>query len=481
MIKLSIRQTITLLMVVPLVVTSSLVGWLTYSSGQNSVKELERNLSQKTLGSIEQHLRTYLSQPHQIHLQNRIVYDHAQELNQFNGKTSQYFNELQHYFWDQLTELDQHTSFFYGNQEGDFIVVERLPDGTGRLGLRTKDSAPLRRNYSLDRNGNKITLLQEFEYDPRQRAWYKAAVARKDASWSPVYIFALSGELGISPAMPLYDAKKNLVGVLGIDVFLSSVSDFLNKLEISPHGRAFILERSGNLVASSVKEKPYREVAGDKQRLAALDSEDPLISTTTQEILTRFGSLDTIKQSELFFYNFQNLGGDLQARPLMGSQIVQIAPLKDSRGLDWLMVVVIPEVDFMGPIYRNSMVSLGVGVGVTFVAGMIGLLLSRWITEPVRQLSRGAQDITEGNFQAEQLTSITQRHDEFGELATVFREMGILITAREQRLSEQMAALNQKLDESQQMLEEKEDHQLEKLRNLQQRAKTIRESGRRLS
>ncbi|MGF1492210.1 MAG: hypothetical protein ACFBSC_07125 [Microcoleaceae cyanobacterium] len=53
--------------------------------------------------------------------------------------------------------------------------------------LRDQSTAPRRNIYQLDDQGNPTNLIKSQEYDPRQRPWYKAAVAGSQPTWTEVY------------------------------------------------------------------------------------------------------------------------------------------------------------------------------------------------------------------------------------------------------------------------------------------------------
>jgi hypothetical protein len=61
----------------------------------------------------------------------------------------------------------------------------------------------------------------------------------------------------ITAAHPIISREDELQGVLGVDVTLSNISDFLRQLKAGKNGKTFVMERSGLLVASSSDSPPY--------------------------------------------------------------------------------------------------------------------------------------------------------------------------------------------------------------------------------
>lgn len=92
-------------------------------------------------------------------------------------------------------------------------------------------------------------------YDPRARPWYQPIAGGNDQSWSEPYTFASSGQPGITYSDAIRDQSGTLVGVIGIDVRLSALDDFLSKLRPGPNGQAALFDDTGNLIAIS----PFQE------------------------------------------------------------------------------------------------------------------------------------------------------------------------------------------------------------------------------
>ena len=66
-------------------------------------------------------------------------------------------------------------------------------------------------------------------YDPRTRPWYTEAVKAGAPVWTETYIFASSGQLGVTYATPIYDENDDLWGVIGVDLSLASLSQTLEQ------------------------------------------------------------------------------------------------------------------------------------------------------------------------------------------------------------------------------------------------------------
>lgn len=132
------------------------------------------------------------------------------------------------------------------------------------------------------------------------------------------------------------------VNRLNLDLELSQISRFLKDLKISESGTVFIIDRTGLMVASSANESPAPVVNGKAQRLAAVNSKEPFIRDVTQDLMDRFGNLKQVKNSQ-----FLRLS-------LPQNPFVKVTPYRQGKGLDWLVITVIPESEFLGDIQANT-------------------------------------------------------------------------------------------------------------------------------
>ncbi|MEH2066198.1 MAG: ATP-binding protein [Nostoc sp.] len=412
-----------------------LVGYLSYQNGQKAVNKLASQLESEICDRIEQHLDDYLTNPKQI---NQINLD-AIELGLLNLSD---FKTTGNYFWKQMQVFDVGYNNF-ANPKGEFIGIERLDNGTLLINEVTeKHGIGKLYVYNTDQKGNRRQLQQVKNYDPRAEAWYADAIKIGKPVWSQIYQWEDKPEiLSISSSYPVYDKTHKLVGVIGIDLILSQISNFLAKLNVERSGKTFILERSGLIVASSTSNPPYTIVNGKGKRRSALDSQDSLIRLTTQSLIKRFGSLKSVVGKEQLSFTADGM-----------RYFVQVKSWRDKLGLDWLIVAVIPEGEFMEQINANTRITILLCIVAFLVAIRIGILTARWVIKPILQLNASAKKIAQGEWEQ---TSEIQRSDELGELAKSFEIMAKQLQASFSALSAknaEMQVLNEALSHSQSQL-----------------------------
>ncbi|HEY9799320.1 MAG TPA: ATP-binding protein [Leptolyngbyaceae cyanobacterium] len=401
--KLSLRLILIVPFVLQIFTAVSLVGYLSFRNGQKAVNELADQLMMKVNGLVDQHLDSYLASPHQI---NQINVD-AEEMGMLN---IQDFQLTGRYFWRQMQVFNVGYISF-ANPQGEFIGVERLNNGSLLINEVSQNKG-IGKLYVYETNdkGDRQKLTAVKNYDPRVEGWYKDAVRVRKQAWSQIYQWEDKPEiLSISANYPINDTDNKFVGVMSVDLILTQISKFLANLKVGQTGQVFILERSGLIVASSTHDAPYDVINGKARRLSALQSEDYLIQKTASYLQQKFTKFENIKE-------YQQAVIDLQGK----KYFVQVNPWNDQLGLDWLIVVTVPESDFMGQINTNNRTTIILCLGALIVATAMGVYTSRWIVRPILQLTQASSAIASGNL--DQKVTISQLK-ELSILSTSFNKM----------------------------------------------------------
>ncbi|MGB8699368.1 MAG: SpoIIE family protein phosphatase [Thermosynechococcaceae cyanobacterium] len=451
--QLPLRLVLTIPFVLQTISLATLVGYLSYQNGQQAVNELVQDLEIEVQSRIRDRLNDYFAIPPQL---NQINTD-AHELGRLNLSD---FKTTGQYFWRQLHVFN--VSFInYATLKGEYIGTGDFGDGKIRIEDIPLNTQGKSYQYSTDAKGNRTQLLSVQNYNPFEEAWFTTTIQANKPMWSEIYNWdGYPQILSISANQPIYDAEKKLIGVLGVDLKLSTISDFLSRIKIGKSGKAFILERSGLLVASSVQEPPFLMVEGKAQRLPALKSQDSDIRQTTAALQSTLGSLQTLQ------------GDHRLALEIAGQKkYVQIGSWRDPLGLDWLVVMVVPESDFMSQIQANTQRTVLLSILASLIAATLGILTARWIANPILRLSRASQSLAQAAQQRfsngtphepvatssiQELETLSQSfykmgsqlQDSFAELEAVNQELEQRVTQRTldlQQANATITALNEQL------------------------------------
>ncbi|MBF2004350.1 MAG: response regulator [Chlorogloeopsis fritschii C42_A2020_084] len=413
--KVSDKVPLRIVLVVPFILqifaAVGLTGYLSLRNGQKAVNEMVVNLQTEVGDRIDQHLDSYAAATRYLTQINGEQID----LGLLNPENP---DRLAQFLFKQVKTYNV-GYILYGSKTGNFIASGYYRESTipnhgnpdislvllNRYGNRDLY------NYTTDTQGKPVKLFEITKnYQFQKEGWYTKSVETGKPGWSEIYQWETNNyPLALATSRPIYDQQGNLIGSIGVEQRLSQISDFLRQIKVSQSSKIFILERTGFLVASSSDTPVFSVVAQKPQRLQGTQIKDTLIQATSNYLTEKFGDLKTIKISQQldFIVNGQR-------------QFVQVSPWQDEWGLDWLVVVAMPESDFMGQINANTLNTIWLCIIALVLATVLGIYTSRWIARPILRLSRASEAIAQGELDQEVETSGVK---ELGVLAQSFNRM----------------------------------------------------------
>jgi PAS domain S-box-containing protein len=418
--KISLRTVLIGVFTLQVLVTVGAIKYLSNRNQKQSIKELTHQVMEEVGDRIGDRLESYLQVPQDIVRFNDLATRNGiLDLNDIDS--------LQKYLWNQIDSRPDLTSIYFANNKGELIEYIRVSSqkevevgkrltgkeptiGTLYLGEVRRENLSQRNYYSLDESGRPQEVVYSTDINFSKLGWYRQAIGSKKQAWTPVVIYQVSGILGIFAVAPIYSKTNEFQAVFASHISLSSLSDFLRELNFSTSGEAFILNRSGHLVATSTSEslavkspdRPFELLPADR-------SNNPRIREIYRQISQNLDRLETLKEP-------QNLTVFIENRLLF----VRVIPYRDPLGLDWLIVVNIPEHDVMGKIHENTRTTVFLSILILMISTGIGILTARWITQPIIRLNEIAKQFSLGDFHP----SIPENPiHEIGELADSFQRM----------------------------------------------------------
>lgn len=271
----------------------------------------------------------------------------------------------------------------FGTEQGSIFGAERRDEGVVNLyqierGSAHDPTAHLRYEF-VDAEGKPAgTKEEESEYDPRVRPWYVGAARRKGTFWTEPYVFMTDkAQAGVTAAHAVRDAEGKRIGVMSCDVELEDLSRFLQGLRVGKTGFGMLVNRENKVVCHPDMERAVvREGEAIRPR-AVREMGLPWLSEAVKRAPAGEGFMERVRPN----------GG--------GVRIVSVHPLPPELGLDWKIVLAVPEDDFVGELKWTNRVVMFFAAAIILVAVLAIAAVSRRISKPLEVLTLEAEKIRE--------------------------------------------------------------------------------------
>ncbi len=199
-------------------------------------------------------------------------------------------------------------------------------------------------------------------YDPRERPWFKAAIA---GNGRPVrtqaYEFPEDHAVIISTAQTFIDAEGG-TGVVSVDVSLNKLTEVAKKVRFGNNGYLLLVESDGNVLA------------------------DPLHPTNNFKALASLGDgYSYLASQPTGFYTVQLDGKDYNAS------------VYKSQALGWTYIGLIESSEISAGAWHLVWVITLLGGVLVAIFGLCGVALSRVLIAPINNTSEGLRDIANGD------------------------------------------------------------------------------------
>lgn len=368
---------------------------------------------------------------------------------------------MERYLFRHLQAKAQLSGIYYGDEAGNFVYVMRS-NGVGPYRTKFVSIDGEERTTELVWRAEDFSVVERsFDpddiFDPRGRQWYINASTAEAGVWTSPYIFFSSQQPGITVAAPVSLPDGSLKGVVGVDIEISEISEFLSGLTIGAQGAAIILSESGDVVAHP--DQSQISVKNDDGSLgfaSVRDLDDPIARTAFADFDPTAVSTSGALQSEFAYQGdrFMTL-----LLPISGIE------------LPWTIAVFAPQNDFVQGIKDNRLRNIWFAAIISLVTAIVGIVLAELILRPVRAfavrtalvsqgemstnapLPRTYQELSKANQTL--INEIAQRRSADRKIEELSREMshfsrvnvmGQMATGLAHELSQPLTAITQNVD-----------------------------------
>ena len=454
----SIRKVFPIVLSIQLTLTVGITSWISFVAGEGSVRKLTLQLCDSLTYRVTEQIHSYFEDSVKI---NQALVTALRN----GGVNPNNITQVQKDIFDKSRELGINNTFYYGNEQGSFVGLTPQDPSRSKflLQIRNDSTAPNRSNYELSQNGEQVKLLNNEVYDHRTRPWYVEAKKSRRSIWSSIFVSATDGELTTTKATPIYSAEGALLGVVGLNVSMKQIKQFMLEMRPSKPWNLFLVGENGSLVSSTSDEPIFQKEGNIIKQLEMSKSKDPKLLKVGLMVQEQFGGFNNLKTAQTF--EFESNGE---------KYIVSTRKLSEDLQLNWTVGIIVPKYIFMQEIDNNNRITLIIIVIMLAINILIGLLIASWLLLPIKKLMIAAKEIETDSFDPDGLTKITTRNDELGQMARVIQVMGSTISDRNQGMKSQLKKLREENDKAKKIAMSASSGQNNSLQSILSRSRSAR-------
>ncbi|MBU4370192.1 PAS domain S-box protein, partial [Patescibacteria group bacterium] len=242
----------------------------------------------------------------------------------------------------------------------------------------------------------------------------------KKAKWTPPYVDVTGQGLMVSVLAPVYQNNK-MIAVAGMDVSLEDISNRILDIKLWETGYAFMIDSRGRPISFPVRARPDLEWGEESLEISKI----------------REFSLLNVKNEQLRNVVKEMIDGTHVHEPriVKFGQTEKYIVAHQIQNTGWSLALVVPVNEVLGSaLATRNFIFIVLGI-ITLILVVLVFFTSRLVTAPIKELTKGALEISKGNLDY-QIKIKTK--DEIQELAQGFNEMA-------RRLKVYYATLEQKV------------------------------------
>lgn len=232
-------------------------------------------------------------------------------------------------------------------------------------------------------------------YNATSRPWYIQAKKEDKTIFTDIVIDALGGGPCIICATPYY-ANGQFAGVVGMGTFLDNINEIILNTKIGDNGFGFVINKQGQIITS-----PHTTgdlITGINNIKDLRQSTNTSLADAVQKIINEKAGLTeaNIDGKDYYLAYAPMKNTDWYFVTAMEVDTV-IAPAKETH--ENIINIATEYMDNLSEKTKMTVIGMIISISILlFFITYIGWSLADYLTKPIRQLSKGVQQIAMGNF-----------------------------------------------------------------------------------
>ncbi|MQY43781.1 PAS domain S-box protein [Epibacterium sp. SM1969] len=297
---------------------------------------------------------------------------------------------LEKHFFQQIQVAPQLAGLYFADASGRFVYVMRTdePQRYRSKFVPPFDQGAAHHPASFIWRNDRFVIEDRArdlsdQYEARTRPWYVNVTASREPVWTNPYIFFTTRRPGITYAVPILAADGEIRGILGMDIEIDAISDFMRNLWSDQQGATLILNETGEVIAHPELNLIKNDADQNYPELVRVDEINDDIANAA------FGAMPDVPdlgRGETIFSNFE-FDGERYVSTLVS--IVE----PDVR---WMIGIYVRADNFIGEIRKDRYRGIWIALAIALLTSFIGLKIADRINRPLRVFADRTRRVSAG-------------------------------------------------------------------------------------
>lgn len=305
---------------------------------------------------------------------------------------------------------------------------------------------------SRNSTNDEFTLLTPTDFsmydedDDAHVGWYYRPIKAGQPLWMEPYLNENINVYMISYVVPIYASNGTSIGVVGMDIDFSTITDEVDGISIYDTGYAFLINADGQIM--------HHKNAAQSQNIADLDSSLSNIASIIN---------DSSKQGEGYLYRYGNVRK-------------QMFYFNLDNGMK--LVLTAPNGEIFADANRMVALILGALLIALIVSALVGIIIGNRISKPIKYVTDIIQQTSRLDFTPTQMgKKLRKQKDEIGKMATSVHDMRKVLRDIMGRLDTANATIVESVTRLDDIMKVNSDHAMDNSAATQQLAAGMQETS----
>jgi methyl-accepting chemotaxis protein len=238
-------------------------------------------------------------------------------------------------------------------------------------------------------------------YFTNKRPWWQEALREDKLYLTSPQVDATDNTVSSVLQMTVYDNSRQLVGVAGVDILITTVSNLVDNIRYQNKGVAFLVDEQEQIVY----------FPGDDATLE--------INQSLADLDTVFSETSGFSELSKKLTNPNQTKANYVVWKGAKYQVFHVPVKSDKPSIDWTLGMLIPIEMIEGPIESATYYSIVNIVIILFLLAIVIYVISSKMIKPVKQIAKTMAEIAHGDGDLTRRLEVIS-NDEVGELAVQY-------------------------------------------------------------